>query len=307
MNSLFALADELVRARQRFVLCTVVATERSAPRDAGARMLVRGDGSIAGTIGGGPLEASVIGDALELMRDPRGASRLFEASLTTTGEVHLGMKCGGQVRVLLDAWRPPARAVVFGAGHVGLKVVEAAAVAGWDVLLIDDRPERLALAPAEVPRVRLDTEAVDASCRDIVADDFVVIVTRCHEVDENVLEAALRTRARYIGLIGSVRKTAVIFRNLRAKGLPDPSDDSRVFSPIGLDLGSKEPGEIAISVLAELLAVRDGRVPAHRRLPSRSAASRARSAPAALEAAEASLSPSDAADEADDDRDDPRS
>jgi xanthine dehydrogenase accessory factor len=87
-------------------------------------------------------------------------------------------------------------------------------------------------------------------------------------VDEVVLREALGSAARYVGLIGSKRKVATIFRNLRALGLPDPSDDPRVFAPIGLDVGSKEPGEIALAVLAEVLAVRDGRTAVHRRLPS---------------------------------------
>lgn len=272
MASLFREADALASNRQPFVLCTVVETERSAPRDAGARMLVRADGTISGTIGGGPLEATVIQDALELVRDRGGRTRLFEASLTTTGEIHLGMKCGGQVRVLLDVHRPAPRAVVFGAGHVGLKVAEAARLAEWDLLLVDDRPERLALAAEAVPKRRLDLDELDAAFEGVGPEDFVVILTRCHEIDERVLGRALRTDARYVGLIGSRRKTALIFRNLRDAGFSDPSDDPRVYSPIGLDLGSKEPGEIAIAVIAELLAVRDGRIPAHRRLPSRSAA-----------------------------------
>lgn len=273
--SLFSIADELVRTRQPFAWCTVVDTSRSAPRDAGARMLVRLDGSIVGTVGGGPLEATVIGEALELLRQPEGpTTRLLDASLTTEGEDHLGMKCGGEVKVLVDVHRPAARVVVLGAGHVGLEVASVARTAGWDVVVADDRPERLALVPDGCARRRYESDAVKEALSDVGPSDFIVILTRCHEIDENALEAALGTTARYIGLIGSRRKVAVIFRNLRDKGLPDPSREARVFAPIGLSLGGKAPGEIAVSVVAELLAVRDRQPAQHRRLPPRPARTR---------------------------------
>lgn len=269
MKTLFGVADALAQERRPFALCTVVETARSAPRDAGARMLVRDDGSIEGTVGGGPLEAVVIAEALSALRAQERGTRLLEAELTTEGEVHLGMKCGGSVKVLVDVHRPSPRVVVLGAGHVGLKVAEAVLVAGWDVLAADDRPERLALVPGGVPTRRFEADDVGASLQDVGDEDFVVIVTRCHDIDERALLAAMRTKARYVGLIGSKRKIAVLFRNLRRDGAPDPSQDPRVFAPIGLDIGGKEPGEIAIAVVAELLAVRDRRVPGHRRLPPR--------------------------------------
>lgn len=268
--SLFAIADELVRGRQPFAWCTVVGALRSTPRDAGARMLVRHDGGIVGTVGGGPLEATVISEALALMNQPEGPStHLVEASLTTEGEIHLGMKCGGEVKVLVDVHRPAARVVVMGAGHVGLEVASVARTAGWDVVVADDRPDRLALVPDGCARRGYASDAVREALVDVGASDFIVILTRCHEIDEGALEAALGTSARYIGLIGSRRKVAVIFRNLRQKGLPDPSRDERVYAPIGLALGGKAPGEIAVSVVAELLAVRDGLPAPHRRLPPR--------------------------------------
>lgn len=270
MTSLFRLADDLLSARRPFVLCTVVDAARSVPRDGGARMLVMADGTSSGTVGGGPLEAAVLVESRALLSAPTGPStRLFEATLTTEGEVHLGMKCGGEVRVLLDRVMPPARLVVFGAGHVGLKVVDAARVAGLDLLVFDDRPDRLELVPPGVATRLLDLENVSRSTSGLDSSDFIVIVTRCHDVDEAVLKASLATRASYVGLIGSKRKVALIFRNLRSAGLSDPSRDLRVFAPVGLDIGTKEPGEIAIAVLAEVLAVRDGRTALHRRLPAR--------------------------------------
>lgn len=268
-GSVFAEAASLEAAHRAFVLCVVVDTHRSAPRDGGARMLVRDDGSIVGTIGGGPLEATVIVEAGLLLQDRGRRTHLLSAELTATSADGLGMKCGGSVRVLLDAHRPGARVHVFGAGHVGLGIVQAGLVAGWGLRLLDDRADRLALAPPGVPVMRFPIDDLSAAVAAIGPDDFVVIVTRCHEVDERVLGAVLRTQARYIGLIGSKAKVAQIFRNLRKSGGIDPSADERVFAPIGLAIGGKEPGEIALSVWAELLAVRDGAPLEHRRLGRR--------------------------------------
>jgi xanthine dehydrogenase accessory factor len=272
MDTLFHLAARLTDAREPFVLCTVAGTDKSAPRDSGAQMLVRADGSIAGTVGGGPLEAAVIGEARELLATGRRGTRLFEATLTTTGVAHLGMKCGGEVQVLLDLHRPASRVWVLGAGHVGLAVADAARVAGWDVVLADDRPERLALANGFRTRP-FEADHVAGALGEVAPGDFVVIVTRCHDIDERALDAAIDTPARYVGLIGSRQKVAVVYRNLRQAGRPDPSQDGRVYAPIGIDIGGKEPGEIAIAVMAEMLAVRDARPAHHRRLPARSARS----------------------------------
>jgi len=274
--SVFREAAALEGARRPFVLCTVVATERSAPRDAGARMLVRDDGSFVGTVGGGPLEAAILVEARALLERPDGKTALFEAQLTTDGDVHLGMKCGGAAQVLLDVHRPSTRVVVLGAGHVGLKVVEVARAAGLDVHAMDDRDDRLAMLPDGVPRTKFQSDDVGAALQETGPADMVVIVTRCHAVDQHALAASMRSRVRYIGLIGSKRKVAVISKDLVvAQGL-DPQADPRVYAPIGLDVGDKSPGEIAISVVGELLAVRDGKSLSHKRLPRRDAPRRRR-------------------------------
>lgn len=267
-DGLFAEAARLEAGGEPFALCTVAETDRSAPRDGGARMLVRSDGTIAGTVGGGPLEAVVIQRALEALRGEGPATSLVEAQLTTGHDESLGMKCGGNVRVLVDACLPAARVHVFGAGHVGLKVADAARLAGFSVRVWDDRPERLAMVDG-LSTARFAVDAIADVAAGVREGDWCVIVTRCHDVDEQVLKALMGTRARYVGLIGSKAKVATLFRNVRAAGLADPSQDPRVYAPIGLALGGKAPGEIAISVVAELLAVRDGAAAAHRRLPAR--------------------------------------
>jgi xanthine dehydrogenase accessory factor len=270
-------AARRARARQPFVLCTVTATARSAPRDAGAKMLVAPDGGIAGTVGGGPLEAVVIEEARQRLREGMGsAERRF--MLTTAGDAaepivdpsqELGMKCGGEVSVFLDVVRPPARLLLYGAGHVGERVAAIAGEAGLPVVVVDDRaafadPAKFPKA-AEVRCVDLSSEPLGGLAPD--AADFVVILTRCHALDEAVLEAALQTQARYVGLIGSRRKVALILRSIGRRLGRDPRADDRLHAPIGLRLGDKTPGEIAISILAEVLLIKSDGQLAHSKLP----------------------------------------
>jgi len=279
---LFAEAARRSRAREPFVFCTVTSTARSAPRDAGAKMIVAPDGSIAGTVGGGPLEAIVIQEAVELLKEggPSGERRY---ALTTAGDAaeplrpgapvpdDLGMKCGGEVTVFLDAVRPGARLLLYGAGHVGERVASLAAEIGLETIVVDDRPT---FATADrFPRAR------EVRCVDLAADpsgglspgpaDFVVILTRCHALDEGVLEAALQTRARYVGLIGSRRKIALVLRNIARRLGRDPREDLRLHAPIGLRIGDKTPGEIAISILAEIVLIKSDGELAHARLPAK--------------------------------------
>jgi xanthine dehydrogenase accessory factor len=285
---LFQEAARRTAAREPFVLCTVTATERSAPRDAGAKMLVAPDGSIAGTVGGGPLEAVVIEDAKALLAGG-GSSCERRFALTTEGDAakpipprapageDLGMKCGGEVSVFLDVVRPAPRLVLYGAGHVGERVAAIAAEAGLSTAVVDDR-EKFATRE-RFPR------ASEVRCADLSADplgglspdpsDFVVILTRCHALDESVLEAALATKARYVGLIGSRRKVAVILRNIARRIGRDPREDPRLHAPIGLRLGDKTPGEIAISILAEILLLKSHGELQHARLPPKDAHLRA--------------------------------
>ena len=279
---LFQEAARRSAAREAFVLCTVTATSRSAPRDAGAKMIVAPDGSIQGTVGGGPLEAVVIQEAVELLRkELASVERRF--ALTTAGDAahplppdgklpeDLGMKCGGEVSVFLDVVRPAPRVVLYGAGHVGERVANIAAEAGLDTAVVDDR-EKFATRD-RFPR------ASEVCCADLAKEplgglvpgpaDFVVILTRCHALDEGVLEAALQSRARYIGLIGSRRKVALILRSIARRLGRDPREDARLHAPIGLRLGDKTPGEIAISILAEILLLKSRGELAHSRLSAK--------------------------------------
>src|SRR5437868_1614555 len=179
-------------AREPFVMCTVTSTARSAPRDAGAKMLVAPDGSIAGTVGGGPLEAVVIHESVQLLKSPDAASCERRFALTTAGDAaeplpldapvptdELGMKCGGEVTVFLDVMKPQPRLVLYGAGHVGERVASIAGEVGLATVVVDDRKD---FASSErFPK------AAEVRCQDLGAQplggvapgpaDFVVILT----------------------------------------------------------------------------------------------------------------------------------
>jgi xanthine dehydrogenase accessory factor len=282
---LFAEAARRAAAREAFALCTVTATARSVPRDAGAKMLVAPDGSVAGTVGGGPLEASVIFEAVQSLRSG-GSSGVRRFALTTAGDAaeplpatrvageDLGMKCGGEVSVFMDVVRPAARLLLYGAGHVGERVANLAAEAGLLTVVVDDRPafatrDRFPRA-AEVRCADLEREPLGGLSPG--QEDFLAVLTRCHALDEAVLQAALASRARYVGLIGSRRKVALILRSIARTTGRDPRADPRLHAPIGLKLGDKSPGEIAVSIVAEVLLVKSSGELAHNRLQPRSGA-----------------------------------
>jgi xanthine dehydrogenase accessory factor len=334
-------ALSLLERGQDFAWVTILGTSGSSPRHSGAAMVVRADGSIAGTVGGGPLEARAIRQAVEVITSRRSCTLQFEST-------ELGMLCGGGGLMLseyidssreemrkilrgvldllvkgrkgwlvtavsevegggpavrrclvasdgsvtgdpvgeLDSLRALAKrggtydlivaddpahiyvepigaqgkAYVFGAGHCGEKLAAVLSTLGFYTVIVDDRPEfadreRFPTAdrivvPASFSGV-VDTLAIDE-------DGYVIIVTRGHKHDREVLAQALRTQARYIGMIGSRNKVAETFAALGEEGF-SPDDLARVHAPIGLSIGAETPEEIAISIAAQLIQVRAAR------------------------------------------------
>ncbi len=254
-----ALLDEL-RAGRPAACATLVRASGSTPRQPGARMLVRQDGSTVGTIGGGAFEAMVVADARQWLAEAAGPRTMLRRyTFTERGEDALGMACGGQAEVFLELHLPAERLIVFGAGHVGLAVARLAAQVGFRVEIVDDRPDSCAKARAlgTGPVHRCEPEYT-GKLPDTDARTYVAVLTRCHRTDRNVLERVLGRPARYVGLIGSRRKRHVIFEELRARGVAE-EQLARVRCPIGLPLGGDRPEEIAVSIVAELIQERHAR------------------------------------------------
>src|SRR5579872_952560 len=245
---------ELRKQGRRGAVATIVNVRGSIPSFQTAKMLVRDDGSIVGTIGGGCVEADVWQAAREVMESEKPRTLKFD--LNQDPKYDTGLVCGGTLEIFVEPVLPPALLYILGAGHVALSVCRTAAAAGFDVIVTDDRSsyatkERFPAAH-EVHALDFD-EAMKKL--DPNESSYIVIVTRGHRDDMRLLRWAVQTRARYVGMIGSRRKVIEIFKTLRAEGLSAHLFE-RVRAPIGLDIGAVTPEEIAVAITAELIAIR---------------------------------------------------
>jgi len=238
-------------------LVTIVRANGSTPQRTGAKMLVYADGRTVGTIGGGCYENDALGKAREAIASGRPA--LVRYDLNDDFVQESGLICGGQMEVYIDPIAPAPRLYIIGAGHVGYHLARAAADAGFRIHVVDDREkfastERFPSADAIV----VEDIAGWLHRAELPASAYVVVVTRGHTHDFDALRALAARDLRYLGLIGSRAKVARVFDALGAEGMPAECL-SRVHAPIGLDIGAITPAEIAISILAELIAVRHGK------------------------------------------------
>jgi xanthine dehydrogenase accessory factor len=332
-----SLLENLGQGRDA-VFCGIVESSGSAPRTSGARMLVLPDGTIRGSVGGGPVEGASLARARKMLEKGEGHVLLpFDLNSHTAAQA--GMVCGGAVKVLLQRVgperrdffgklltlhagrkrpalvtvmgvdRPPALAMwsadgglegaslpegmaaelarkasktrqnftlegdgltvfaepltaptvvhLVGAGHVALATSKVASFAGFEVVVMDDRAEfASAERYPEAREVRV-LENFNQCLKDLGPDDYVVIVTRGHLHDRDVLAQALRTGAGYVGMIGSRGKRDAVYRSLLENGYTQ-ADIDRVFCPIGLAIGADSPEEIAVSIVGEMIRVRAG-------------------------------------------------
>jgi len=253
---IFEEIANLKREGRRAALATIVNVRGSIPSVVAAKMLVREDGSISGTVGGGCVESDVRKGAMEVMRDEK--PRTFNFNLDQNPDDDTGLVCGGSLQVFIEPVIPSPRLYIFGAGHIGLHLHKVATMAGFETIVSDDRdlyanrerfPDAHEIHAGEMGEIMPQLAPADSS--------YIVIVTRGHRHDMQVLRWALDTPAHYIGMIGSSRKVLAIYQELQAQGVPAESL-RRVFAPIGIEIGAVTPEEIAISIIAELIAVRRG-------------------------------------------------
>jgi xanthine dehydrogenase accessory factor len=251
------LYDEIVRLRklgQKCAVATIVQVNGSIPSFESAKILVREDGSFMGTVGGGCVEAEVWNAAREVIETEK--PRHLSFSLGQDAAYDEGLICGGQLNIFVEPVIPQPRAFIFGGGHVSKGISKIATLAGFSTSIIDNRE---AFANAErFP----EAEATYAEEYEDVfpklpvnSSSYIIIVTRGHRDDMRVLRWAVSTPAKYIAMIGSKRKTISVVHELEKEGIPRESFD-KVFAPMGLEIGAEMPEEIAISVVAEMIAVR---------------------------------------------------
>ncbi|HBG14881.1 MAG TPA: xanthine dehydrogenase [Synergistaceae bacterium] len=255
-RALLKSVHEELEAGGAGALCTVVGSDGSTPRDLGASMWVRLDGSIAGTVGGGPLEHAVIKKALELLRS--GSGPVLHKAVLRTDESGGEAVCGGESVILIEPLGQEAEVVIFGAGHVGKAVARAAYSAGFRVIVWDEREEFA--NPESVPwgkTVACPLEkAFDEGVR-LHGSSYVVVVTRGHSLDAEVVRILEGKPMAYIGMIGSRKKISYVRESLIKQGVSIDFLD-RIFQPVGLPVRAETPEEIAVSILAEIIAVRRG-------------------------------------------------
>ena len=260
------LLEELVAARaarQRCALVTVASTKGSVPRAAGSKMLVYADHRTSGTIGGGKFEALVIDEALATLRTKTPVLKTY--SLREGETDSFGAICGGEATVLIEPQVGSEAIYLVGGGHCANAIARLASSARFFVTLIEDRADMPVDLPPGVERVAETAPAQFIRDREWKADEALVIVSRNHEIDREALAAALQTTgAGYIGMIGSQRKVRMVFDDMRSRGVPDEKL-AQVFAPLGFDIGADSPAEIAISALAEIIAVLRKRSGGHMR------------------------------------------
>jgi xanthine dehydrogenase accessory factor len=256
-NRAVDIYEEIVALRQqgrKGAVATIVNVRGSIPSFETAKMLVRDDGSIVGTVGGGCVEADVWQAAREVMENEKPRTLTF--NLNQNPKYDTGLVCGGTLDIFIEPVLPPALLYVFGAGHVAVNLYRTAKNAGFDVTVVDDR-ETYASRERFPEAKEVIAEDFDKAMARITPPEnsFIVIVTRGHRDDMRVLRWAVQTPARYVGMIGSKRKTITIFRELVKEGIPEHLFE-RVHAPVGFDIGAITPEEIAIAITAELIAAR---------------------------------------------------
>jgi xanthine dehydrogenase accessory factor len=251
------LYEELVRLRRegrRCALATIVDVRGSIPSYESAKLLVRDDGTMMGTIGGGCVEAEVWTAAREAIST--GRARHLTFNLGQDAAYDNGLICGGQLDVFVEPVLPQPRVYIFGAGHISKSLSKVASLAGFAPVVVDDRetfanrerfPDADEVIAGEYEQVFPRLAVNDTS--------YVIIVTRGHRDDMRVLKWAALTPARYVAMIGSKRKVISVVKELEKEGVPREALE-RIHAPMGLEIGAVTPEEIAVSVVAEMIAVR---------------------------------------------------
>jgi xanthine dehydrogenase accessory factor len=232
-------------------LCTLIESAGSTPRKAGSKMIVYPDKTISGTIGGGKLEHMVIQHAIQCMNDNK--TGIFHFNL----DADAGMSCGGQTTVFIEPVESKKKLIIFGAGHIGSFLAQQAQQLNFSVTLIDERAELL--SPKNIPGIETiclpHAEAIPKLKLD--SNTFVCVITHKHDYDKEIIGAMGTNELGFLGMIGSKRKIATISKELLDKHILDTTQLEKINWPLGVDIKCQTPQEIAISVLAKLIDVRN--------------------------------------------------
>jgi xanthine dehydrogenase accessory factor len=256
MSSIYRALAELEKSGKPGVLCTIIKTQGSTPRHEGSKMLVYPDGNFIGTVGGGEVESRVIKEALEAFKE--GKNRLLHYSMVNPKEGDPGV-CGGQLEIYVEPILSRPLLVVIGAGHVGIAVTHLASWLGFRVAVSDDRPEwctpELHPDADEFYPVPL-TELPDQL--EITPNTYLVLTTRGIDIDAKGIPKLLQTPAAYIGIIGSKKRWITTRKRIMDETQLTEAELDQIYSPIGLEIRAETPEEIAVSIMSEIIMLRNG-------------------------------------------------
>ncbi len=254
---------ELISQNKSVALVTVTSAGGSTPAEVGKEMLVDSTGNIGGTIGGGNLEYISVKKARESIERNTSSAVHFDL------KEDLGMDCGGEVEIFIKVYSPAIQLVLVGAGHIGRMLYQYADILGYDVTVIDDR-EAVAARQHYAHARKILVGDIGEECKNLVISQpttYVVIATHGHRCDELALYHMIQKDPKYLGVIGSRNKVAVMLKNLEQKGIPKEKLDA-VYTPIGIALGGGQPAEIALSIMSEILLIKnEGKLMHMRSLP----------------------------------------
>lgn len=259
MQEVLEAIQAVLSSGQRAALATVVYTTGSTPQVPGARLLLLSDGQSVGTVGGGAVERLVLDELGHVLTTPQ--ARMLRTDLTRD----LGMCCGGRMEFFLEPVVAAPRVVMFGAGHVALPTAKLARSVGFQVVVVDDR-EALNNAARFPDCERVQQEPGEYLARYRLTErDWVLIVTHDVRLDEEALAGCVTQAPAYIGLLGSKRKVLKLKERVAAR-FPFDERATSVFAPVGLDIGAVTPEELAVSIVAEWIALRHGKSAPHMKL-----------------------------------------
>lgn len=253
--NIYKEAGKLIDCNKAFAIATIIESKGSTPRHSG-KMIVLEDGNIIGTIGGGLAERYVIDESIKAISDD--SSRLVEYKLNSEADGGIQMSCGGNLKVFIEVNQRKPRLILIGGGHVNYAISKLVEFLDYELVIVEDREEfcneeRYPFAS----ELYLDQEVDNALSRlKVDSNSYIVIATK--DYDEKSLRAVIDTDAKYIGVIGSKRKVTLLMKNMLESGYSKEKLDF-VHSPIGLDIGTETPEEIAISIVAEILKARSGK------------------------------------------------
>jgi xanthine dehydrogenase accessory factor len=257
MKNLFESITELIKSGEAAALAVVIRTEGSTPRRVGAKMIIMKDGTTVGTLGGGDLEKKVIEEAINVIKKAQPKIASFTLDIE---KGKLDMMCGGELDIYIEPILPDAKVIIFGAGHITRSLAPLMKSAGFQVSIVEDSPDLLHKDkfPETEDLILTDMEQF---ARDLPSDTrtSIVLLSRGFSRDKTILNQLIQKDFKYIGMIGSQRKIRAMEEELQTQSVPKEAF-SKVRAPIGLDIGAETPDEIAISIAAEIIAAKKGKL-----------------------------------------------